>query len=54
MYAHGAPGAMEHSWRSIWLVPAIGSGIVLLLFLLTFHEDERKLATPETAKATAD
>ena len=54
MYAHGTPGAMEHSWRSIWLVPAIGSGIVLLLFLLTFHEDERKLATSEPAKATAD
>ena len=32
------PDALAHHWRSIWIVPAAGSGMVLLFFLLMFQE----------------
>src|SRR6202045_897209 len=34
-------GALAHNWRSIWMVPAIGSAIVLFIFLIGFRDEER-------------
>jgi nucleoside transporter len=36
-----ATGAISHDWRSIWMVPAIGSAIVLLVFWIGFRNEER-------------
>ena len=33
----GANGAITHDWRSIWLVPAVGAGIILVVFALLFR-----------------
>jgi nucleoside transporter len=37
-------GELVHSWRSIWLVPAIGSAAILMAFLLTFKRKEQVAA----------
>jgi nucleoside transporter len=36
-----AGGTLAHNWRSIWMVPAIGSAIVLFIFLIGFRDEER-------------
>jgi MFS family permease len=36
----GTNNVVAHDWRSIWLVSAACSGVVLLLFFLTFSERE--------------
>ena len=36
----GAHGAVTHDWRSIWLVAGIFAAIVMVLFLLTFSDEE--------------
>jgi nucleoside transporter len=42
MYATtSAAGTIVHNWRSIWMVPAIGSAIVLFIFLVGFRNEER-------------
>jgi len=38
-YTVAANGGPVHAWRSIWLFAAMASGIVLVLFLVTFSED---------------
>lgn len=41
-YAKSGPaGGALHDWRSIWMVPAIGSAIVLFIFLVGFKNEER-------------
>ncbi len=35
---------VNHDWRSIWLVPAAGAGLVLLLFAATFKDESREAA----------
>ncbi|CAN5623037.1 nucleoside permease [soil metagenome] len=37
----GPAGEPQHHWQQIWLVPAIASAVVLVIFTLTFR-DERK------------
>jgi nucleoside transporter len=37
----GGPGGALHDWRSIWMVPAIGSALVLFIFLVGFKNEER-------------
>jgi MFS family permease len=44
-----AGGAVIHQWRSIWLISAACSAVVLLLFLVTFSEKEPVSATAEDA-----
>jgi nucleoside transporter len=33
----GANGVITHDWRSIWLVPAIGSAVIFLIFAIWFR-----------------
>ena len=41
MYARTEPGGgVSHNWLSIWLVPAIGSAIVLIFFWAGFRREE--------------
>ena len=36
-----AAGGVLHDWRSIWMVPAIASAVVLIFFALGFRNEER-------------
>jgi MFS family permease len=36
-----AGGTLAHNWRSIWMVPAICSAIVLFIFLVGFRNEDR-------------
>ena len=35
-------GKIEHDWSGIWLIPAIGAAVVLVVFLLFFREPNEK------------
>lgn len=39
----------QHQWREIWMVPAIASAVVLVLFTLLFREKETKVEVPAEA-----
>jgi nucleoside transporter len=46
-------GGVLHDWRSIWMVPAIASAVVLLFFWAGFRREERAPEQPATvAEAT--
>jgi nucleoside transporter len=45
LYAHSTATGITHAWRSIWMVPAIMSAAVLLIFLAGFKGGED---TPRT------
>lgn len=54
MYAKSAPSGVVHDWRAIWLVPAVGSAIVLFFFALGFRDNEAKLSSsPAAVEVTA-
>lgn len=36
-------GAIAHDWHGIWITPAIGATIVMIVFLIFFHEPAKKL-----------
>jgi nucleoside transporter len=41
LYAKVSPtAALVHDWRSIWMVPAVGSAMVLFIFLVGFRNEE--------------
>jgi MFS family permease len=40
LYAHEFAGVVTHAWRSIWMVPAVMSAAVLLIFLIGFKGGE--------------
>lgn len=51
LYAKVSPTtALVHDWRSIWMVPAVGSAIVLLIFLAGFRNQEPSAAPPAPAR----
>jgi nucleoside transporter len=49
LYAKTADGGVPHQWRSIWMVPAAGSAIVLLIFFLGFKREDSGPARNEAA-----
>jgi len=53
-YAKSLPsGGVLHDWRSIWMVPAISSAVVLLFFWAGFRREERAPQQPApVAEAT--
>lgn len=53
-YAKSLPsGGVLHDWRSIWMVPAIASAVVLLFFWVGFQREERAPQQPApVAEAT--
>ena len=49
LYAKSSPaGGILHDWRSIWLVPAIASAVVLIFFWVGFRGDDRPADQPLT------
>jgi nucleoside transporter len=46
----GANGSITHAWRSIWLVSAVCSAAVLLLFFFTFKDSDRMTETAQEAE----
>jgi nucleoside transporter len=47
LYAKTSPsGILAHDWRSIWMIPAIGSALVLLVFWIGFRNEERAIDQP--------
>jgi nucleoside transporter len=55
MAAHKYPspvGMIEHDWAGIWIVPAVGSAAVLVIFLLFFREPRKPAAVPTTEAAS--
>ena len=53
MYARVVAGQVLHNWRSIWLVPAVGSAAVLIAFLLGFSRADGETTAPEPVLAAA-
>lgn len=52
LYTHtAADGSITHAWRSIWLVAAACSAVVLVLFFFTFKERDRMTATARQTEA---
>ncbi|WP_251106292.1 nucleoside permease [Alloacidobacterium dinghuense] len=41
----GANGSISHAWRSIWIVSATCSAVVLVLFFFTFKDSDRMSTT---------
>ncbi|HRE80255.1 MAG TPA: MFS transporter [Opitutaceae bacterium] len=40
-----AQGTILHNWRGIWLTPAIGAAVVMVIFLIFFREPLKKAVT---------
>lgn len=45
----GAGGAPGHEWASVWVVPAVGAAVVLVLFALFFRPQPREAAVAVAA-----
>jgi MFS family permease len=47
MYATPGPGrTVLHNWRNIWMVPAVGAAMVLLIFWVGFRNEDRAADAP--------
>jgi nucleoside transporter len=52
-FATGGGGPAVHDWRSIWLVPAAGAGVILVVFAALFRPAARvPAAEPAAARAS--
>jgi nucleoside transporter len=43
-------GAVPHDWPSIWMVPAVAAGVVLVMFAVFFRPQPQRAAAPALAK----
>lgn len=43
-----------HAWRTVWLIPGIMAGVVMVAFALMFREKEEAVAVEEAAPATVE
>ena len=50
----GANGVVGHDWRSIWMVPAIGAAVVLVVFALLFRPRAGDDVRASTSGATPE
>lgn len=50
-FEQAGPGAIEHAWRSIWLVPAVGAAAVLVFFVVFFRPERPAPSAESTATA---
>lgn len=41
-----AVGTIQHNWKAIWMQPAIGAAVVLVVFLIFFREPRKPVAEP--------
>jgi hypothetical protein len=48
---HYASSATTHNWPAIWMVPAVGAAVILLLFLVTFSERKKNVIVDDSALA---
>ena len=54
----GANGVVSHDWRSIWMVPAVGAAVIMIVFAILFRPratpkgGDREMAQPESVPAT--
>ncbi len=46
-----AGGVITHNWHAIWMVPAVGSAVVFILFAVMFRPKERREVVNEAAMA---
>ena len=53
MYTTGTGPTAITNWTNVWLVPAGIAAVVLLLFLIAFRDNTRKMPANEVAPATA-
>ena len=53
MYTTGTGPTAVTNWTNVWLVPAGIAVVVLLLFLVAFRDNTRKMPAKEAAPATA-
>ena len=42
----------EMKWKTIWLIPAIFAGVIMVLFVLVFHDDTRAESGKDNAHAS--
>jgi nucleoside transporter len=46
-------GAIEHDWRGIWMQPAVGAVVVLVVFLIFFREPKEATVSKEASEVAA-